>query len=50
MDNACFAWSVVAALYPAEAYGQNDIISTLNVGTESPGYTISNDIERHYKI
>jgi len=46
-DNACFTWSVVAAVSRIE---QNDIVSTLYIGTEFPGYTVSNDTKRHYQI
>jgi len=52
MDNACFAWSVVAALYSAEQHVDRTISYPflLYVGTESPGYTVSNNTERHYQI
>jgi len=50
MDNACFAWSMVVALDPAEQNVNRTTVSTLYVGTESPGYTVSNDIKRHYHI
>jgi len=41
-DNVCFAWSVVAALYPEQNVNRTKSY-TLYVGIAFPGYTVSND-------
>ena len=48
MDNACFAWSVIAALYPAEKYTERESSYLHYTTVLNRGYRISNDIKRHF--
>ena len=46
-DNACFIWSVVAALHPAQNNRTEILVS---ISSKSRGHRISNDIESNSKL
>jgi len=50
MDNACFAWSMIVALYSAERNADRESFYLYYDGAEFAKYRIFYNVKRHNKI